>query len=224
MKLNYCEIIGFDGRYSISNKGKVYDLIKNKFVKNRIITTKRGTKVIICDLILQRKKKTSIQVHSTVAKYFVKNPNNYMNVWHKDKNPLNNNAWNLIYIDSKLTRQLTCKNQYKGGRKKLNTEIQNTINFLQNLDKKGIDEQNIVSYYETKNISYIWEIYTNNINRLCRFDTETVHNAFEYYIDRVKRGIVCNYQFKILLECIHYEQKKNTLETVKLLYFSELLT
>jgi len=213
MKVLYRDIEGFNERYTISNNGKVYDKQKKRFKKLRIVKQKNRNATIYADLFVTGTKKTSVTIHTLVAKYFVENPNNYINVWHKDRNILNNNAWNLIWIDTKLTRHLTCKNQFKGGRHKLKTDIEKTIQFLKNLDKKGTDEINILKYYENDNTDYIWKVYLNNQNKLSSFDSEIVYNAFEYYIDRVKRGIVCNYQFKILLECINYEQKKNICQT-----------
>lgn len=208
MKTKYVEIEGFNSRYTISNAGKIYDKKLKRFKRNRIYLKKGRKPTVTCQLFTPEGKKTDVTIKTLVAKNFVENPKELKNVWLKDKNILNNNAWNLVWIDLSTMNVLTKKKQFKGGRKKIIIEHSKTIDFLNNLDKKGKDELNILKYYETKDEKFIWEVYLNNIKRL-NFDSEIIYNAFEYYMDRVKRGIVCNYQFKILLECISYEQKKN---------------
>lgn len=46
-------------------------------------------------------KQYTLYTHKLVAEYFLENPNNYCTVHHKDGNKLNNNVWNLEWIDTK---------------------------------------------------------------------------------------------------------------------------
>lgn len=213
MKATFRSIDGYGGRYTISNKGKVFDRKSQRFLKSRMVSKAGNNPVRVCDLCDSEGKRKTVQIHSLVAKYFVKNPNNYTNVWHKDNNRLNNNAWNLIYIDNKLNRHLSCKKQYKGGRRKIVAGKFNAIVFLNNLQNRGIDEDNILKYYETSDLNYVWAVFENNKSKLNKYDSEVVWKAFDYYLDRIDRGLVCNYQAKVLLDCVDFELKKYTCQT-----------
>ena len=98
MKATYKDLEGFD-RYTISNKGRIYDKKMQKLKRNRVIVQKGRKSVVICDLINNDGKKTSVQINSVVASHFCKNPKGFKNVYYKDGNFLNNNAYNLVYLD-----------------------------------------------------------------------------------------------------------------------------
>lgn len=82
------------GLYEVSNTGIVRNIHTRKVLmpyKN----TKCRVQVGIYD---GRGKRVKTFVHKLVANAFVKNPNKYKNVCHIDKNPLNNNADNLMWV------------------------------------------------------------------------------------------------------------------------------
>lgn len=85
------DIEGYEG-YQISNYGRVKSL---KYGKERIRKpTKDKDGYLTVTLCKQGEKKT-YKVHRLVAKAFIPNVNNYLEVNHKDENKTNNTIQNL---------------------------------------------------------------------------------------------------------------------------------
>ena len=80
-------------RYLISNRGEVFSITSNKVL--RVGINKGYAKVVLCNSATGNNK--TIEIHRLVAKAFVNNPNpnEFVQVNHKDENTLNNNANNL---------------------------------------------------------------------------------------------------------------------------------
>ncbi len=99
--------------YQISNYGTVKSL---KYGKERILKlAKDKGGYLTVDLFKQGKHKMC-KVHRLVAQAFIPNPNNYLEVNHKDENPANNRANNLEWCDRKYninfgTRTEKCSKQ-----------------------------------------------------------------------------------------------------------------
>lgn len=101
--INYADwkdIIGYEGLYKISNKGKIYNCNKNKLVTQR--KTERGFTVT---LYKDNKRKT-FSVPRLVAIHFVPNPYNYNKIYFIDGNKYNVNSyniqWNFTNKDTKI--------------------------------------------------------------------------------------------------------------------------
>lgn len=94
--MKWKEIPGTEGKYLISDTGKVFSVIKNKMIAQGISNQGYARVEIKKDGI--RKK---YGVHRLVAETFIPNPNEYPVVNHKDENPLNNNANNLEWCTYK---------------------------------------------------------------------------------------------------------------------------
>ena len=87
------DIQGYEGIYQVSNEGRVRSL---KFGKERILRPRN-----ICTNHLQVVLSGNQQlVHQLVAKAFIPNPNGCDVVHHIDRNPLNNNVENLMWMTS----------------------------------------------------------------------------------------------------------------------------
>ena len=95
----WMDIAGYDGKYKISNYGRVYS-VERKSSRGRKVNAKilnqfydkHGYKQVCLSDCGKSKK---ISVHALVARAFVKNPNNYFIVNHKDENKENNFYKNL---------------------------------------------------------------------------------------------------------------------------------
>ena len=102
-------ISGYNGRYSISNFGRVKSnsyIVYNhtgKFLKKEIIMKQAKNKKGYCrvGLINKNKKKNTHAVHRLVAQEFLENKNNYKEVNHIDENKENNRLENLEWCDRK---------------------------------------------------------------------------------------------------------------------------
>ena len=98
------DIPGYEGKYQVSNLGRIRSLDRiddeNHFRKGQIMKTKllRGyVRVPLRD----GKKQKDYQVHRLVALAFIPNPDNLPQVNHKDQDPGNNNVDNLEWCDAK---------------------------------------------------------------------------------------------------------------------------
>lgn len=107
------DIEGYEGKYQVSNTGRVRSLNYNRTGKIKVRKQgkdKLGYKsVFLC----KDGKNKGYLVHRLVAQAFIPNPNNYPVVNHKDENPSNNTVWNLEWC----TQEYNCN--YGNCRKKM---------------------------------------------------------------------------------------------------------
>lgn len=96
-------IKGLEGKYQVSNMGRVKSLRNNKILKNSI-SNNMYARVNLCG-----KTRT---VHRLVAEAFIPNPNNYPFVNHKDENKANANVNNLEWCTAKYNLE------YNGGKER----------------------------------------------------------------------------------------------------------
>ena len=94
----WCPIKGYEGIYEVSDQGRVKSL---KFGKERILKTVRDKDGYIqVDLYKNGDQKTC-KVHRLVSQAFNPNPDNLLQVNHKDEDKTNNKVSNLEWCDSK---------------------------------------------------------------------------------------------------------------------------
>ncbi len=98
------DISGYEGKYQISNKGRIKSILftNNQITKkqDKIMKPQLRNKYLIINLSKDSKRK-QYSIHRLVAQEFIKNPNNYNVVNHLDYNTLNNNADNLEWCTQK---------------------------------------------------------------------------------------------------------------------------
>lgn len=94
--MRWREIKNTDGKYLISDNGKIFSVYANRLLKDSV--NNKGYRCV--ELVFESGVKKTF-VHRLVAEAFVENPNNYPIVNHKDENPLNCNYTNLEWCDYK---------------------------------------------------------------------------------------------------------------------------
>lgn len=102
------DVVGYEGLYQVSDKGRIKSLRREIIYKNgRIHTYEERILKVFKDedgynRINLTKTKTHKQyaIHRLVAEAFLPNPDNLPQVNHKDENPSNNNVENLEWCDS----------------------------------------------------------------------------------------------------------------------------
>lgn len=88
------DIKGFEGRYQVSNLGRVKSLARRMVIKDRILKPFGNNKGYECVHLWNIQHK-ELLVHRLVAEAFIPNPSNKKEVNHKDGNSLNNKVDNL---------------------------------------------------------------------------------------------------------------------------------
>lgn len=85
------DVVGFEGRYKVSDDGKVYSVLANRIIKT-CVSNKGYELACLRKADGTRKQYT---VHRIVASAFIPNKHSLRLVNHKDENKLNNRASNL---------------------------------------------------------------------------------------------------------------------------------
>lgn len=105
------DIKGYEGKYQVSNTGKVRSLNYRRWgvvreLKPRIEKTDDG----YLSVMLHKNSIGKVfKIHRLVAQAFIPNPNNYPEVNHIDENKQNNNVLNLEWCDHKYNNNYGTK-------------------------------------------------------------------------------------------------------------------
>ena len=112
MKEEWRDIKGYEGKYQVSNLGRVKSL-KDRYgnYREKILSmrsNKGGYKRV--GLWKNGEGKT-YYIHRLVAEVFIPNPNNYLEVNHKDENKQNNKVENLEWCSREYNNNYGTKTQ-----------------------------------------------------------------------------------------------------------------
>ena len=88
-------VVGYETSYLVNENGEVYSIKNKKYLKPNI--TKNGYATV---QLFQNGKGKRLLVHRLVAQAFIPNPNNYLQVNHKDEDKLNNRINNLEWCNA----------------------------------------------------------------------------------------------------------------------------
>ena len=94
------DIVGYEGKYKVSNNGNIKATSYNRMGKERILSG-RITGGYSRIALYNNGKVANKYVHRLVAEHFIQNPNNYKEVNHIDGNKLNNHVDNLEWVSAK---------------------------------------------------------------------------------------------------------------------------
>ncbi len=109
------DIIGYEGLYQVSNLGNIKSFYKaKKSIKKPTLSNKGYLRVGLS----KNKKSKTFKIHRLVAKTFLSNPNNYLEVNHKDGNKLNNCVDNLEWCSRSYNINHAWRNKLTKGRSK----------------------------------------------------------------------------------------------------------
>ena len=90
-------IEGYEGKYQVSNLGRVKSMIGQE----KVLHPKKHRNGHLQIGLHKDKKRKTMYIHRIVAQAFIPNPDNIACVNHKDENPNNNNVDNLEWCTQK---------------------------------------------------------------------------------------------------------------------------
>lgn len=124
------DIKDFKGLYQISNLGNIKSLPKKHNLKNghsyiqkeQILKPYKNNRGYLQIDLVKNGKHYKRQVHNLVATTFIENPNNYIEINHKDENKLNNCVDNLEWCSH------IYNSNYGNRNKKISKALEKKIN------------------------------------------------------------------------------------------------
>lgn len=140
------DIEGFDGKYQVSNQGRVKSIQKGKW---RLLKQGHGDGRYRQVVLTKNGIRSTRRVHRLVAEAFIQNPDNKPQIDHKDGNCLNNYADNLRWVSP---RENTNNPKTRGnmrGSKKEHRKRREEKKMIQRLERmRGSDRTIVGKGYE----------------------------------------------------------------------------
>lgn len=146
------DIPDYEGKYQVSNLGRIRNIQRNNHILKLSDDGKGYKKVKLC----KNKKSKLFRVHRLVAQVFIPNPNNLPEVNHIDFNRLNNKYDNLEWCD----RQHNMNHSVKGNR-------------FHNKPILCINNDTKIYYNSIEEASEKTGIHRSNIGRCCNKKRKT---------------------------------------------------
>ena len=156
------DIPHYEGRYLVSNQGRVFSLLRKKYMKLK------QNQYGYLEVQLQGKtqKRKWEKVHRLVAMAFISNPSGLPQVNHKNEVRTDNRVENLEWCDSKYNSNYGTRNNNISKSMKNNVKISYPI--------EQIEDGNVIAIYPSLNeASRITKISAGNICSVCKGDRKS---------------------------------------------------
>ena len=105
MKEEWRDIKGYEGKYQVSNLGRVYSYHKRDFL---VLNPRKDGRLQVS--LCKNGVNKMFKVHRLVAESFIPNPNNLPQINHRDENPKNNRVENLEWCTHKYNMNYGTRN------------------------------------------------------------------------------------------------------------------
>lgn len=157
------DIVGYEGKYQVSNTGKVRSLNYHKSGNSREMTHGFSSKGYPVVALRKDGKSTTIAVHRLVAMAFISNPMNLPQVNHIDEDKTNNNVDNLEWCTA-------YHNVHHGTRGMRAQSARNVIQCAyseRKIEQRTKDGALIATFDSIKHASEVTGVYHTTISRAC---------------------------------------------------------
>lgn len=152
------DIEGYEGKYQVSNLGRVKSLDYKRTGNEKILVHKNGIYRRI--RLTQNGKQKDFYIHRLVAQAFIPNPNNYIEINHIDEDKQNNKADNLEW----------CSRRYNlsyGSREDFKKHFSKEYN-IETKGKKVICLNTNEEFVSIREASRAYKIHNADISKACR--------------------------------------------------------
>lgn len=207
------DIKGFEGRYQVSNLGRVRSLDWPRH-KGRVLVLKIGKKwgYYIVNLAHASGHIKTVNVHRLVAIAFIPNPDNLPEVNHKDENKLNNVVcFNSDgSIDTERTNLEWCTGLYNLRYGTRNERLQKLVNEprMRPVNQYNFDGELINTYPSINEASKAIGVSTRTMSSICgKIGAHSTHGYIFRYADDTSPWV--NYNPYL---CRGNEERKRTVE------------
>ena len=175
------DILGYEGKYMVSNWGRVKSLNYHRTSKERILKGRKTKNGYLHVKLYKDGKGKWYFVHRLVAEVFLENPKGYNEVNHRDENKQNNCVDNLEWC----SRQYN--NTYNGRAKKVGKKAGKKNTNHPKLSRRiiGINKVNglILEFPSTKEASRQTDINQGNICSCLKGRQKSAGGYVWYYAD-----------------------------------------
>ena len=150
------DIVGYEGRYMISNKGRVKSFARPSSGTGRLLTPYITRGYCSVGLTDSNGNRRTFLVHRLVAKAFIPNPQGYAEVNHKDENKQNNACDNLEW----------CTREYNMSYG--NARLRQGISYGKPVDQIALDGSVIARYCSAEFASMLTGTDASSIHKCCK--------------------------------------------------------
>lgn len=156
------DIPHYEGRYLISNQGRVFSLLTKKYLS----VQQKDDGYLSIRLYNANGKRKTETIHRLVALAFIENPNHYPEVNHKNEIKTDNRVENLEWCDHKYNIN------YGSRIERVSKKLTNYEQFSKEVQQLK-DGQVLATYPSIKEAERITGIYNSNIVKVCQGKRKT---------------------------------------------------
>ena len=170
------KIKGYEGKYQVSNEGRIKSLGNNKTRKEKVLKPAKNKDGYLFVKLYKNCEYKKYFIHRLVATAFISNPNNLPQVNHKDEDKTNNNVNNLEWCNAKYNVNYGTRNERVAHKlSKLN------INNPKRSKKVLCIETNII-YESVNEAARQTKIDCGGISRACNGKLKTAGGYYWKYV------------------------------------------
>ena len=177
MEEEWRDIKGFEGKYMVSNLGRVKSLNYNNTGKEGIMKGADNGRGYLFVVLYKDGKDKKCRINRLVAQAFLPNPDNLPEVNHKDENKLNNCVDNLEWCDRSYNVNYGTRNKRSSEKRRNDPNRSKTVVGINNADGS------MVIFPSSCEAERQTGIFQTSIIRCCQGKVNSAGGYFWFYLD-----------------------------------------